>query len=105
MIYSVFDYGSRKFKYYEGMASVPTTGWFRPQNGGQVPESIAAQVPPGARFAGTGVEPRGLIATLNPALGSDSEMVPGDEGSSKWTLRAVFGVFVLGVYVGWRARA
>lgn len=103
MIYSVFDYGSRKYRYYEGgEARVPATGWFRAPVGGQVPEAIAARVPPGARFVGTGLDPRGLIATLDPKLGSS--MAAGEPAGGGWSLYGLLGALLLGLWLGRRTR-
>ncbi len=71
MFYSVYDYPSRMFSYYEGGGSAPPTGWFRKPNGSKlVPERIAAKLPPDAVFVGTGDMPKGVIATLDPTIGS-----------------------------------
>lgn len=64
MIFSVFDYHSGKYRYYEAPAQLPSAGWFRPQLGSVAsPESIAAPLPENARYVGTGTKAKGIIAT------------------------------------------
>lgn len=66
-LYSVFDYRTGLFNYYEGgKALLPATGRVRApvkvHKMGIVPESIAAKLPSGAIKVGEGKEAKGVIA-------------------------------------------
>lgn len=82
MIYSVYNYGSRGFDYYEA-AEKPTAHAGKPtgssffggsgENGKPIaPEQAAWRVPVGARRAGSGPTPKGRIAALGELDGFDS---------------------------------
>lgn len=67
-LYSVYDYHTGKFDYYEAPAKpVPATGQYRKprkvQSLGIVPEEFAAALPSNARKIGSGTQARGMIAT------------------------------------------
>lgn len=103
MIYSVFDYKTRRFKYYDGVAAPPAAGWFRRPNGGKVPEAIAAQVPPTAKLVGEGEAPRGFIGTLDPRLGAtdgDGEGAIGVKTTLSWV--GVVTILGVGLWLGRR---
>lgn len=103
MIYSVYDYQKRAFDYYEGVGRAPASGWMRKKAPGAapIPESLCAQLPPGAVPVGSGPAPRGIIATHGAHLAGVSgalERTPGE---------ALQGVLVdgllAGAYLAWRA--
>lgn len=97
MIFSVFNYDNGRYRYYEGVAGTPATGFFRKArqpalNGGFVPEAFAVTLPAGARFVGEGVMPKGYIAEDPAQLASPP--VPGESSSpaassSSWRILAV----------------
>lgn len=64
MIFSVYDYPTRKYRYYEAPAQLPAAGWFREPALGALPtpESIAAPLPPNAKYIGEGEKARGVVA-------------------------------------------
>ncbi len=66
MKFSVYDYRTGKFRYYEhgALGNPVTTGFFRPQAGSH-PDSLAAPLPAGAVYLGEGALPEGQIATDN----------------------------------------
>ena len=77
MIFSVYDYPSGKYSYYEAPAELPAAGWFRqPLGEVPVPEAIAAPLPPGAKFVGQGEKARGIIATKSASLSSLQSLLP-----------------------------
>jgi len=70
MIFSVYDYPSGKYRYYEAPAQLPAAGWFRqPLGSVPVPESIAARLPASAKPIGQGDKARGIIATTQSPTG------------------------------------
>ena len=84
MIFSVYDYPSGKYRYYEAPAKLPAAGWFRqPLGSVPVPESIAAPLPASARPIGQGDKARGIVATTQAQTGigfsysNFSNRVPG----------------------------
>lgn len=104
MIFSVYDYDRGRYRYYEGLAGTPATGFFRKAryaalNGGFVPEAFAVQLPADARPVGEGLTPKGYIA--EDPRGLASAPVPGEAPasarSSWWTLA---GVAVVAFLVG-----
>ena len=85
MIFSVFNYDNGRYRYYEGIAGTPATGFFRKArqpalNGGFVPEAFAVTLPAGARFVGEGAMPKGYIAEDPAQLASPP--VPGESSSA-----------------------
>jgi hypothetical protein len=85
VIFSVFNYDNGRYRYYEGIAGTPATGFFRKArqpalNGGFVPEAFAVTLPAGARFVGEGAMPKGYIAEDPAQLASPP--VPGEPSSS-----------------------
>lgn len=97
MIFSVFNYDNGRYRYYEGVAGTPATGFFRKArqpalNGGFVPEAFAVTLPAGARFVGEGAMPKGYIAEDPAQLASPP--VPGEPSSpaapsSSWRTLAI----------------
>ena len=97
MIFSVFNYDNGRYRYYEGIAGTPATGFFRKArqsalNGGFVPEAFAVTLPAGARFVGEGAMPKGYIAEDPAQLASPP--VPGESSSpaapsSSWRTLAI----------------
>ncbi len=84
MIFSVYNYDSGRYRYYEGLGGTPATGFFRkatqtPAKGGHVPEAFAVPLPAGAKLVGEGPLPRGYIAQ-DPS-GLSAAPVPGEAGS------------------------
>jgi len=69
MIYSVWDYDTRKYRYYKGNAlPLPPVGGYRKPKGtlgrvGYTPEDAAAVLPAGATLVGDGADPKGIIAS------------------------------------------
>ena len=63
MIFSVYDYPSGKYHYYEAPMLPPATGWFRAPIGSvPTPESIAEPLPENAVRVGEGSVAKGIIA-------------------------------------------
>lgn len=97
MIFSVFNYDNGRYRYYEGIAGTPATGFFRKArqpalNGGFVPEAFAVTLPAGARFVGEGAMPKGYIAEDPAQLAAPP--VPGEPSqpyasSSSWRTLAI----------------
>lgn len=79
MIYSVWNYGSQRYDYFEGPGEVPPYGWFRRPTPGALrqPEEIAARLPQGAVYTGSGSLARGVIATDLPGVGTADTSRPG----------------------------
>lgn len=103
-IYSVYDYHSGKYDYYEGpMGTIPATGRYRAPSSrvkfGASPESFAARLPSGARKVGSGESPRGIIAHHKSALEGLKDVLP-TAPQMGWL---AVGVLV-GVYVAKRSR-
>jgi len=66
-IFSVYNYRRGQFDYYDApLASLPSSGHFRTPRASH-PESVAALLPDGASRVGSGVAPKGIIATLGDA--------------------------------------
>lgn len=113
MLFSVYDYDKKCFKYYDGIAGIPATGFFRkarsaPIQGSFVPESFAVSLPLNAKPVGEGSMPKGYIA--EDPRGLSSLPIPGDaafstrlssQGFSLWTLAAVA---TLAYFVGKKMR-
>lgn len=81
MIFSVYDYDRGRYRYYEGLAGTPATGFFRkarraPIQGLFVPESFAVQLPHDARPVGEGLTPKGYVA--EDPRGLAAPPVPGE---------------------------
>lgn len=95
MIYSVFDYPSGTYHYYEAQALVlPASGWFRKPSGARLkqPEALAVQVPADAQKVGEGKTAKGLVATLETGIGSVTVNTP--KGSTNLSLGALGSVEV-----------
>lgn len=79
MIFSVWNYGSQRYDYFEAQGQVPPYGWFRRPTPGTLrqPEEIAARLPQGAVYTGSGSLARGVIATDLPGIGTADTGTPG----------------------------
>lgn len=107
MIFSVYDYDRGRYRYFEGLAGTPATGFFRkarraPIQGLFVPESFAVQLPADARPVGEGPTPKGYVA--EDPRGLAAPPVPGEASSpasvgrfSWWT---VAGAALVAFFVG-----
>jgi hypothetical protein len=72
MIYSVFNYTTQRFDYFDGPGVCPPHGWFRRPSPGALrqPEELAAALPEGSVPIGSGALPKGVIATDVQGLGT-----------------------------------
>ncbi len=72
MIYSVFNYATKLFDYYEAPGQAPAVGKFQPPGGPiNKPECLAVRLPIGARLVSSGGKlPRGCIAATDAGLGA-----------------------------------
>lgn len=72
MIFSVYNYTTQRYTWYEAPGVTPPHGWFRKPTPGNLmqPEELAAALPEGAFPVGEGVLPRGVIATDIPGIGT-----------------------------------
>lgn len=94
MIYSVYDYHNKNYKYYEAPAELPAAGWFRQPIGSvPVPEAISEPLPPGARYIGEGDVAKGVLAHTTGELGTFVQ-VP----SWVWKVAVLGVVFMAGRY-------
>lgn len=101
MIFSVYDYATRLYTYYDVDARHPPTAWFRPPRS-PVPESLAVQLPVGARMVGQGPQARGVIATTSQGVGS---LTPAGEQAATAARRVTFWGLLAGFIAGaWWAR-
>ena len=95
MIYSVFNYHTNKFSYYEPVGDaviLPPSGSMRSPRGVS-PESAAVIVPAGAKLVGEGEQAKGLIGTLGG--------LAGDPGAASFSIPwGSLGLVALGVGVG-----
>jgi hypothetical protein len=83
--FSVFNYQTGRFDYYEApMGELPAAGFWRPVRG-RFAEAAAERLPSGAAKVGDGVEAKGLIAS--PLGGTDGDALP-------WGKVAVAGIVV-----------
>ena len=107
MIFSVYDYDRGRYRYYEGLAGTPATGFFRkarraPIQGLFVPESFAVQLPPDARPVGEGLTPKGYVA--EDPRGLAAPPVPGEappsQGASRVPWWAVAGIALAAFLAG-----
>lgn len=91
MIYSVYNYGTRSYDYYEGPGPSGTHAGAPPLVAtgglGETPESAAWRVPAGSRKIGSGEMPRGRIASMG--------------GTPSGTM-VRFGVIALSALLAWR---
>lgn len=102
MTYSVFDYDTKSYNYFQAPGSPPrgqrsVSG--RSSEHGMSPEALLEPLPPNAVFVGTGKEPRGILARkeISGGLGSYE-----DGGSrNKWILASAIA---LGAYIYYRLR-
>jgi len=78
MIFSVYSYDRQVYDYYEAPGVTPPHGWFRRPTPGTLmqPEELAARLPEDATPVGSGVLPRGVIATNVPGIGTDDTNGP-----------------------------
>lgn len=102
MIYSVYDYDKGRYRYFEGLAGTPATGFFRkarmsPIKGSHVPESFAVALPADARLVGEGLMPKGYVAE-DPS-GLAALPVPGESSAPGASSRAVPLWAVVGIAV------
>ena len=114
MIYSVYDYDKRNFRYYDGLGAAPATGFFRrartaPIQGSFSPEAFAVMLPADARPVGEGPLPKGFIAevpnTNEPGLAStsnsaDGANAPPGPGSSGVSLSVALGLAMFAFFIG-----
>jgi hypothetical protein len=72
VIFSVFDYTAQRYNYFEAPGVTPPHGWFRKPTPGNLmqPEELAAHLPDGAALVGSGLLPKGVIATDVPGVGT-----------------------------------
>ena len=69
MKYSVYNYKSRRYDYFEGMGDVPASGWMRRgAPGPKIVEALAQRLPEGAQHIGSGAQPIGIIAVTQAQL-------------------------------------
>lgn len=103
MIYSVYDHRARRWHYFEGGGSIPTTAFFRDSGVGAGPDRLAMTLPPDAVAIGSGERPRGVVAVEKGAsaalapgagLGLGLGQVPGDSTAPSGVL-AWLGLAVL----------
>lgn len=93
--YSTYDYDSRTYTYWSAPgpagthAGAPPAPSFRSAIGA-VPEAAAWKLPWGAKKVGTGMFPKGRIATSSAALGDLTADLPR------------LGLFVGAAYIAWR---
>lgn len=74
MIYSVWDHGSRIYRYYQTRDRDPATHSPKPSHLkssrlGLSPDQAAWPLPPGARLVGQGKYPKGQIASKGGGIG------------------------------------
>lgn len=108
MIFSVYDYNGGRYRYYESLAGVPATGFFRKARhsaiqGSFVPEAFAVQLPADARPVGEGPTPRGYIA--DDPRGLAAPPVPGEAGAAGssgggFSRMTLLGVAALAFFMG-----
>lgn len=76
MIYSVYDYQTGRYCYYDAPAKLPAAGWFREPLGNlPIPEAIAEQLPKGAKYVGHGSKAKGVIATTSSSENTELSVV------------------------------
>lgn len=103
MIFSVYDYATKLYAYYEAEKTLPASGWFRRPGGSSVrgmyaPEAIAAELPSGARYVGSGTTARGVIARQGGLSGVDFSTV------KKWAWYAGLGFAAFEIGRRWSRR-
>ncbi len=96
MIYSVYNYDTHAYDYYEGSGAggthVGSPKLRKPKSElGASPEQAAWVLPPGARKVGAGPLPRGSIASLS-----------GVEGASGSSGLLQYGLYAAIAYAVWR---
>lgn len=110
MIFSVFDYPSRTYSYYEVAASTPPTAWLRrpidiangkPDGVFLSTEVLAVRLPPNARLLQTGgLDARGVVAVSSTSIGSvDPAGGTGGAASGNGWLALVAGI-IIGAFFG-----
>lgn len=106
MIFSVFDYANKVFRYYEVKAETPPTAWFRrpideakpdPNNVFSRTEVLAVRLPKNAVLTGTGPDARGVIATTQSGIGSTD---PAGMQQYKTSPFIVAAAALFGWYIG-----
>jgi len=117
LIYSVYDYDKRRFRYYDGLGAAPATGFFRrarvaPIQGAFAPEAFAVMLPPDAKPIGEGPLPKGFIAEIpnanEPGLASTSNAADaaasgsgsGSSSSSSVPLSVALGLAMFAFFLG-----
>ena len=95
MFYSVYDYLSRKYTYYEAPGLTPAAGTFRSPGVIPTPEALAVKLPSGARKVGEGVNPKGVVASSSAAALSAYTLGEGDQ-KYLWAGGALFVGYCIG---------
>lgn len=95
-VFSVYNYDTRSYDYFEGRGPGGTHAGSPPVSSGRsalgaTPEQAAWRVPPGAVKIGSGPLPRGRIATRGGGIA-----LSGMGEGARW------GVLALGLLVAWR---
>lgn len=111
MIFSVYDYPKKQYKYFEVAASTPPTAWFRrpveevkdkPDSLFCCTEVLAVKLPPDAKEVGIGPDARGVIATTQASVGSSD---PAGSSASSGMGASGIAVGVLAFMAGWVAKS
>lgn len=102
MIYSTFNYDTRKWTFFEAPGVPPATGSFRMPGSAMVPESLLARLPAGARQVGEGDLPKGIICTTDSSLAGLSST--DGAGGGGWGLAKLGAAVAAGFYLGRRLR-
>lgn len=94
-LFSVYNYNTKVYDYYEGRGPGGTHAGTPPVSGGHAlgatPEQAAWRVPPGAVKIGSGPLPRGRIATRGGVAA-----LSGMGDGARW------GVLAVGLLAAWR---
>jgi LPXTG-motif cell wall-anchored protein len=105
--YSVYNYKSRRYDYFEGMGDVPASGWMRRgAPGPKIVEALAQRLPEGAQHIGSGAQPIGIIAVTQAQLAGLGSTAPDTltaQDSSPTSALAWVGLAVLiggAIYLG-----
>jgi hypothetical protein len=85
VIYSIYNYGTRSYDYYQGGEVGGTHAPIPPKGKGGVPgmgltaDAAAWPLPAGAKKIGTGAEARGRIAKITSSVGALGDIQDGLE--------------------------